>query len=521
VLLGEFAMIPRISLWSDPIDIPFRLATVPFYSKIKLQIDQVQDPSEIVTITPGAMYILSNIAGRRIMEPIRWVLLDSLQEILLGNLRNQYPERQDLLAPTFGELLGAMLLALRLDGNLEIVRLLETSKTKVPDFFILQDTSSGVFAHLLECKGTLRGVHQITESKSMDLCLNIREYQGRGYEQLTQTNPAYFSYGARAQLRSQGGLRVSEESIASLNLAVTCIPDARLFRVGGGNITFPSRDSCERRRKICLHCAKSSESQRSNPINVIFKEELTTGSPMKEDLLLQIQRYRSASRGLWSNNPKLFESAYRSYVWDLPREAEEPLLVELAIALFKSAIEQGFNPEALKPLIREVLEIVSGEMRDHLGDLLEGREIRQVFIQEYPEPISAEDIPETLMEQDVRSRDLHLIYERMPEERSIHGTIEWHRQGAVLRFALDRLGQDPFDDLKAFVTSVIQSIRANFSDHPLHWREETIQLNERTLDLGVSWDQYPYPHHRSGYPGFTAWVSRDGRAEVVVRFPFG
>jgi hypothetical protein len=52
------------------------------------------------------------------------------------------------------------------------------------------------------------------------------------------------------------------------------------------------------------------------------------------------------------------------------------------------------------------------------------------------------------------------------------------------------------------------------------WRSEFAQLRRGgeivgRLDLGLSWEPSPLP--TAGRPGITAWVGRDGRAEVVIR----
>lgn len=78
----------------------FRLSIRPFDDiRLDKQVVEIQKSKHrYITITPGALYILSSIAGRRMTEPARWILFDSLRDILNGNLRSQYPEKQDLLS---------------------------------------------------------------------------------------------------------------------------------------------------------------------------------------------------------------------------------------------------------------------------------------------------------------------------------------------------------------------------------------------------------------------------------------
>jgi hypothetical protein len=110
--------VPRITLWSPPLQTSLRLAVRPFNDHhLEDQALKIHADDRPVRITPGTMYILSSIAGRRMPESVRWVLLDSLQEILDRELCTEQPERQDLLASTFGEVLGALFLALELGGS--------------------------------------------------------------------------------------------------------------------------------------------------------------------------------------------------------------------------------------------------------------------------------------------------------------------------------------------------------------------------------------------------------------------
>src|SRR6266581_3715492 len=102
---------PRITLWTDPFKMPLRLSVSTFSDDIRKHVNDIQtEPLQIIEMTPGALYILSCIAGRRMPEPIRWALFDSLRDILNGKLRTLHPERQDILVGTFGELLGAVIL---------------------------------------------------------------------------------------------------------------------------------------------------------------------------------------------------------------------------------------------------------------------------------------------------------------------------------------------------------------------------------------------------------------------------
>jgi hypothetical protein len=152
---------PRITLWTEPLNMPLRMSVRPF-EQAKIVEEQAKDiqfrrPARMIEITAGSFYILSTVVGRRMTESARWILFDSLREILKGDLRTIYPEKQDLLAATFGELLGVILLAFYLGGTIEVIRLLDSQHGKMPDYLLIQTTSSNqtgssaatVLAHLL------------------------------------------------------------------------------------------------------------------------------------------------------------------------------------------------------------------------------------------------------------------------------------------------------------------------------------------------------------------------------------
>lgn len=43
------------------------------------------------------------------------------------------------------------------------------------------------------------------------------------------------------------------------------------------------------------------------------------------------------------------------------------------------------------------------------------------------------------------------------------------------------------------------------------------QNAQKRFPIGESWDLFPYPNSRSGFPGITAWLTNDGKAEIIVR----
>jgi hypothetical protein len=183
---------PRITLWTEPLNMPLRMSIRPF-DEAKIVTEQAKDiqfrrPARVIKVTAGSLYILSAVVGRRMTESVRWVLFDSLQEILIGDLRTIYPEKQDLLAATFGELLGVILLALHLGGTIEVIRLLESQHGMMPDYLLVQTASSSPTVHILECKGSVEDVRNINgRPGKIDICQEQRDrFTKEAREQLTK-----------------------------------------------------------------------------------------------------------------------------------------------------------------------------------------------------------------------------------------------------------------------------------------------------------------------------------------------
>jgi hypothetical protein len=70
-----------------------------------------------------------------------------------------------------------------------------------------------------------------------------------------------------------------------------------------------------------------------------------------------------------------------------------------------------------------------------------------------------------------------------------------------------------------YAERLIQQLRGPNNTMSVQWREEYAELNTRRLVLGSSWDAYPQPDRIHNTPGITAWISNEGRGEIIVRFP--
>lgn len=517
-------MIPRISIWSQKVDIPFRLVERPVDDYwLEKQARAIQGAqAEILRIAPAAMYILSSIAGRRIMNPVRWVILDSLQDVLIGNLRTVYPERQDILGPTFGEVLGVLFLALKMAGDVEIVRLLEGNEGKVPDYLLLQTSNGQTTTHPLECKGVVGDVHNINDRQNLDVCQRIRDFRKDGLEQLCQGDLQ--DTGRRVQIRasSYGAL-----SPSSINLSVSYIPDARILTMVSNQVEFASRACCNENDMNCLKCIDAGYAGYTNIVSVLHREEISDGTPLDSALRSVIAKYRSAMRDLWAEDDKHFTKSFQNLTntfSDIERDATVSYLV---VSLLEEATRKGFD-------VREVntdllLDLVTTDEQDRVESLRQEvvqRDHAEIPAIEYTtgadmiEYIGMQrDIVDHREEQSTQPGQKVFLRDELMGHR-VNGTVTFQDNKILMRLTTVEVGPDAYEALKSFTENLIAQARGRSSSRfELDWRNAEVELmgGEKSLSLGECWDKYPYTHSRKSLPGITAWVSRYGRAEVIVR----
>jgi hypothetical protein len=508
--------IPRISLWTPEFHMPVRLAIRPFTDhRLDAQAQQIQaDTQKPITITPGAMYILSSIAGRRIVEPIRWVLLDSLRDILIGNLRTEYPERQDLLAATYGEILGALLLALQLGDKVEIVRLLESNNSQTPDFLLLEPTSDGEVAHLLECKGVVADVHNINQRSALDVCQCIRSFRTSGKKQLDQIKMRTVKSGPRVVTRNfRHGLG---KSVATKNLTVVYVPDARIPRLIDPRVQFPTYQRCAGQGADCIQCLTSSVDYRHSNIISVLHQERVASRTLNKGLMGFIRRYRSVQRALWSEDDDGFVSELNRLIEYLstrePSSGVWGTTTLLTSTLFEAGVALALDVrEAQMEYLRE---FSPPPIRDRIDwDL---NRFQRWEGQERPEltRLSVERFFSRVGSGEIASQEKLLL--DMPEHpHGIRGAAERYNANTIVRLTVNRPSAEAFETLKIRIENLIeQSSRRRDID----WHKEYVEQGGTRLDFGISWDKYPYPHpKRANLPGFTAWVAYDGRAELIIR----
>lgn len=508
---------PRIGLKSVPFDLPIRLAVRPLGEKpVRPLATEIQANTDTVTITPGAFYFLSNIVGRRVVNPIRWVLLDSLRDILTNGLPTVFPERQDLLASTFGEMLGAIVLALKLSGKVEIVRLLDSSFGTTPDFLILETTKNGQVAHLLECKGTVKDVVNVNERGRIDLCSDIRSFRKKGRLQLE--NVTWSKVRRGQSVIAQTSRSVLVDSASSKNLAVVCVPDERLLRMTDPSVPKPRHSCCDTTH--CLECIKYSRSL-GNVIAVLYREGISPGTKFDGSLSQFVAHYRNAERAKWSRNDSVFVREFNQLVessnfsaWHVDQET----VASLATGLLEAGILEGIDiREAHGELLTEIVPQDSKASIDHL--LSTARSTQETRETRRPETMTQEIFESTLLENQWTQGTSKLQVNNLRSNReSIYGSTERDERSdtTVTRLSTGQANENAFNALRGYVEKLISSLREN---RPVNWQDEYVESIDKRIELGVSWDEFPYPNPSRDLdlPGITAWVSRDGRAEIIVR----
>ncbi len=542
--------IPRITLWTQPFRLPFRLALEGFNDgALSKQARQVQRKHDFITITPGAMYILSQAAGRRITEPVRWVLLDSLSDILAGKLRTEYPERQDLLAATFGEILGALVLSLQLGQNVEIIRLLESNNIQTPDFILLERSGNIVKGHLLECKGSVLDVNNVNQRKKVDVCQDIRNARRRGDAQLENIELDKLKTGSGIMLGQSQIASGLTASMTSKNLSVVVVPDGRLPGSIASTVEMATRQACH--RVNCVQCLSSkSPSLAGNLITVLHRETLSPQRSLDNELRIFLQTYQNVQRALWAEHDREFTERANLLINFIPRSDLPDSMKRSLPVMIVPTLEVGanynldltdLNFESLWALLDDIplpREFELSEFR--LSDLLQTifmEKSRQDIAQERKMSFNQYEFI-SMADFDVVVRELHTSEpERAPkiltspdtprlgrdaqnfddDSPGISRVAEYYpfENATRLRLFVDRISAKSYNALKREAERLISNFRRN--SQLINWQLEYFEYQGKKWKLGESWDKFPHPHISNELPGITAWIARDGRAEIIVR----
>ncbi len=513
--------IPRITLWTKPVDIPLRFAVRPFNDKLlTAQTHDIQSNQHVLKVTAGAMYIASSIVGRRVPEPVRWVILDSLQDILAGNLRNEHPEGQDIFASTLGEILGVILMALKLGNTLDFVRLLESNEDQTPDFIVFENTAGGRIPHLLECKGSVEDVYNTNDRGKLDICQHIRSFRKRGKEQLDNINYSKLKAGGKISVSGSKMPFGFSKGVATKNLSIVIIPDGRLLRTMNASAGKSPRKICEDNSFSCKRCITNIGNNRlAGAVAVLHQDKVNLSTTRWGQIGQFLRKYQDAQKALWTENDDVYDDQVAE-LFEMIRspqlEGEERATAAyLTLALLDVANKEGMAVESLP------IEVVTHSLPDNLRE----RAVKtiQAGHQERDSPkkrVSRTQDDDAALARIRNLGDLDekvLINRGSLEAAGIRGTVQYVDDATLIRLmGTGNLGSD-FENLKNYVESIIAGVRRSRS--PIEWRREYAEFQGRHIDFGLSWDKYPYPNlsPTSKLPGITAWISNDGRAEVIIR----
>lgn len=549
--------VPRITLWTNPFRMPLRMAVCPFDLRDYVpQVTQIQEKTHrFIEITPGALYILSCIAGRRMPEPVRWVLFDSLQAILNGELQNRFPERQDLLASTFGELLGVALLAIRLGRSVEIFRLLESGRGKMPDFLLLQDTPVGSYAHVLECKGRVEDVRNINNLAGVfDLCKEQRDFRTKARKQIDEIGRSPIKLGPRTVIRQRIPFGFSHLA-STQNIVVSSFPDGRITQDCTHSM-FATRTPCQPPSRVtCVKCMTNTRNtSQTNVISVLYQKVVASNSAIDQALVSFLKDYRTAQQAVWSENNTLFATTLNNMVEQLTshhlQEAVIPSSIFMLITLLEVAISEGItgfdiDTHSIEALASEEQRTIWNEVYRELLDIRQrgGRQSRPATL---PYPQGSTDWQDWRTQQD-------LMQDFIPEEQRRE---RWYATDPVVTQTVDTIfretnapfrativGNDVYGSLQneehvaiirlvstnratleKYVNGLIAQLRKGREVPKDDWHEEFLQEGDYDKEamgssflVGKSWDKFPYPHPSIDLPGITAWLAEDGRAEIFIR----
>lgn len=108
------------------------------------------------------------------------------------------------------------------------------------------------------------------------------------------------------------------------------------------------------------------------------------------------------------------------------------------------------------------------------------------------------------------------VQKTFPEwDDTIYGSIHFE-DPLTLVLHLASVKKQPLA-LKRYMEALILRWRGNES-RKFKWREEYFRKPaQKPYPIGKSWDLFPYPNSARGFPGITAWLTNDGKAEIIVR----
>lgn len=515
--------IPRIPFHARPFVFRFRRAEVGFKEfHLTRQTDQIRSLQGALRISPIGMYMFSQVAGRRIVEPIKWILGECLDDIIRGYLRTEHPEQQDLLASTFGETLGAMMTCWRLGGNLRIVRLLEDSDSKSPDYILLRETRGQVEqAHLLECKGAVEDLNNIKKIRKFDICKHVRTFRSKGYKQLKETK---LGETIGHELSVSNPKKAIKVPGFTRNLAVTIVPDSRILQESNSVSIRVGRESCRNgKRNQCFQCIRV-DPETSRFVYVHHQEEIKGSlKASREDkksmvaIRKFVRRYESAWRALWAENDDDFKrQLIHLHKTTTDSRSKGPLLDYTNEMLCRLADAANQADLEIETAIDEVAKNVKPPYRKRLENISHQAKSKKTLHIDYSYPSSR-----------CWRKQLGAVAAGQQGRRlSVQSVIFNGRDGKIIKLTASG---DPryFDDhLEHAVADLIHSEGVQ---EDIHWEDETVDFFDHdesdieyrdippafSYSIGKSWTS-SRAHPDGSFSRAAAWIGNNGIAEIFI-----
>jgi hypothetical protein len=325
--------------------------------------------------------------------------------------------------------------------------------------------------------------------------------------------------------------------------------------------------------------AQSYPSVPANIISVLYHEQMTDKG-IQEQLLNFLAHYRTAQRSIWSGNDFFFNREWHIIIERVIRAADLraflPSVLFMVITLVEAAVGEDLTsfdfqveplrdiaPEELKNILQEVdaqfrqaREFSRGEERQ-ANDRFDPGNIPglsdDITTREFP--VGGDETPFSEEGFEERWKAAHAAAHEQVEIEPSNAERKWYADepGIVkVKDFIERetaakllMGSPMLNDyvygaarreddltiiirlvsltrnyvaLKTYVEGLIASLRFPNAPPP-DWEMEYLkEENQKPFVVGESWDEYPYPNPNSSrLPGITAWLSVDGRAQIIVR----
>jgi hypothetical protein len=323
---------------------------------------------------------------------------------------------------------------------------------------------------------------------------------------------------------------------------------------------------------------QTSTSVPANVISVLYQQEMDNA--VQERLLTFLAHYRAAQRSIWSGNDFFFNREWHFIIDRLVRDERLrdylPSVLFMVITLVEAAIGEAltnfdFQAGPLREIAPEELRNILAEVDAQFHQVREfnreGRRANERFdpgdVPGLPEditttefPVGEDETPFSAEEFWERWEAAHAAaHDQVLFEPGGDGQLWFEGDSSIVKEVEDfiRTGTNPkmlmgspmlndyvygaahreddltviirlvsltrnYVTLKTYVEGLIARLR--FSKTPaLDWKREYLgEENQKPFVVGESWDKYPYPNpNNSSLLGITAWLSVDGRAQIIVR----